>query len=129
MMLVIRTQYMENYAWREDGTIGTGAEAYWKCKGGSEYKVTGVPLNIDFAEVVAMADVERNDDYVREYVIDWSVEADDYMSEFERSQQEYEGRIAYPEPTVEYSVLQNRYTDPAAYAEAAADADAVAYAG
>jgi hypothetical protein len=28
---------MENYAWREDGTIGTGADAYWKFKGGNTY--------------------------------------------------------------------------------------------
>ena len=28
-------------------------------KGGSEYKVTNVPLNIDYQEVVAMAGVEK----------------------------------------------------------------------
>lgn len=107
-MLVIRTQVYENYAWNEDGSIGTGSEAYWKAKGGSEYKITGVPLNIDYAEVVTMADVERNDDYFQESIIDWSIEADDYLSWFEKSQLKYEGEIVAPEPTVEYNDLIER---------------------
>ena len=40
MKIVIQTQYCENYAWNEDGTLGTGADAYWKFKGGSTYFVT-----------------------------------------------------------------------------------------
>ena len=105
MMLVIRTQVYENYAWNEDGTIGTGADAYWKAKGGSEYKILGVPLNIDYAEVVAVAGVERNDDYFQESIIDWSVESDDYLSWFEKSQLEYDGSVTCPEPTIEYNEL------------------------
>lgn len=103
-MLVIRTQYMENYGahdWNGEGEC----PQYWKCKGGSEYKVTGVPLNIDYAEVVSAADVEKNNDYCREYVIDWSIESDDYLSWFEKSQLEYEGEITYREPEIEYSEL------------------------
>ena len=42
MKVVIFTQVYENYAWREDGTLGTGTEAYWKAKGGDEYVVTGI---------------------------------------------------------------------------------------
>ena len=105
MMLVIRTQVHENYAWNEDGSIGTGPDAYWKAKGGSEYKITDIPLNIDYAEVVAMANVERDNDYIQETIIDWSVESDDYLSWFERSQLEYEGEVVYREPTIEYSDL------------------------
>jgi len=37
MKAIVQTQHLENYAWREDGTIGTGAEAYWKYKGGNTY--------------------------------------------------------------------------------------------
>ena len=40
--LLITTQVFENYAWREDGSLGTGADAYWKPKGGSDYVVRGV---------------------------------------------------------------------------------------
>ena len=37
MKLVIQTQIRENYAWNEDGTLGTGADAYWKMKGGNTH--------------------------------------------------------------------------------------------
>lgn len=104
MMLVIRTQYMENYGAHD--WDGTGeCPQYWKMKGGSEYKIIGVPLNIDHAEVVAAADIEKNNEYCREYILDWSVESDDYLSWFEKSQLEYDGAIACREPQIEYSEL------------------------
>lgn len=105
MMLVIRTQVYENYAWNPDGSIGTGADAYWKAKGGSEYKVLGVPLNIDYAEVVTAAGVEKDNDYWQETIIDWSIESDDYLSWFEKSQLEYDGEIQFKEPEMEYGDL------------------------
>jgi len=105
MMLVIRTQYMENYGahdWNGQGAC----PQYWKNKGGSEYKITGVPLNIDYEEIVSLADVEKSNDYVQEYIIDWSIESDDYLSWFEKSQLEYDGEIAFAEPTMEYADLK-----------------------
>ena len=96
MMLVIRTQLMENYGahdWDGEGQC----PQYWKMKGGSEYKVTNVPLNIDYQEVVAMANVEKNNEYVREYILDWSIEDDSYLSWFEKSQLEYDGEVACPD--------------------------------
>ena len=107
-MLVIRTQVYENYAWNEDGTIGTGADAYWKAKGGSEYKILNVPINADLEEIVSMAGVERDDDYFQESIIDWSIEPDNYLSWFEKSQLEYDGEILYKEPTIEYNELNER---------------------
>lgn len=108
MMLVIRTQYMENYGAHD--WDGTGeCPQYWKMKGGSEYKITDVPLNIDYQEVVSMANVEKNNEYCREYILDWSMEADDYLSWFEKSQLEYDGVIACKEPTIEYSELNGEY--------------------
>lgn len=104
MMLVIRTQYMENYGAHDWDGKGECPQ-YWKMKGGSEYKITGVPLNIDHAEVVAAADIEKNNDYCREYILDWSVESDDYLSWFEKSQLEYDGDVACREPEIEYSEL------------------------
>lgn len=104
MMLVIRTQYMENYGAHD--WDGTGVcPQYWKMKGGSEYKITGVPLNIDHAEVVSAAGIEKNNDYCREYILDWSVESDDYLSWFEKSQLEYDGAITCREPEIEYEEL------------------------
>ena len=108
MMLVIRTQFMENYGAHD--WDGTGeCPQYWKMKGGSEYKITNVPLNIDYQEVVSMANVEKDNEYCREYILDWSMEADDYLSWFEKSQLEYDGVIACKEPTVEYSELNGEY--------------------
>ncbi len=108
MMLVIRTQYMENYGAHD--WDGTGeCPQYWKMKGGSEYKITDVPLNIDYQEVVSMANVEKDNEYCREYILDWSMEADDYLSWFEKSQLEYDGVIACKEPTIEYSELNGEY--------------------
>jgi hypothetical protein len=108
MMLVIRTQFMENYGAHD--WDGTGeCPQYWKMKGGSEYKITNVPLNIDYQEVVSMANVEKDNEYCREYILDWSMEADDYLSWFEKSQLEYDGVIACKEPTIEYSELNGEY--------------------
>ena len=75
-------------------------------KGGSEYKVKNLPLNIDYASVVEMAGVEQDNEYTKEAIIDWSVEPDDYLSWFEKSQLEYEGAIVAPEPTLDYNELK-----------------------
>ena len=108
MMLVIRTQFMENYGAHD--WDGTGeCPQYWKMKGGSEYKITNVPLNIDYQEVVSMANVERDNEYCREYILDWSLESDDYLSWFEKSQLEYDGSITSKEPTIEYSELNGEF--------------------
>ncbi len=106
-MLVISTQVYENYA-AHDGFTG---EYYWKAKGGSEYKVTNVPLNIDFNEVISMLNVERNNNYIQETIIGWSVENDDYLSGFEQSQLKYDGEIVFKEPEINYSELNERCTN------------------
>jgi hypothetical protein len=37
--------------------------------------------------------------------MDWSLEADDYLSWFEKSQLEYDGDIGIKEPTMDYDEL------------------------
>jgi len=96
-MIVVDTQYMENY--------GSAEAPYWKAKGGSSYKILNVPLNQDLDAVVASAGIGYRNDYAEEYVIGWSVQNDDYLSEFEQSQLDYEGKITFPEPTLEYGDL------------------------
>ena len=95
--LLISTQVFENYAWNEDGSLGTGENAYWKAKGGSDYVVKNVDVN-RAAEIATWAagQIEQDNEAFREYIIGWEVVADDYLTEFERSQMEYEGRITYP---------------------------------
>jgi hypothetical protein len=105
MILVIRTQFMENYGAHD--WDGTGeCPQYWKMKGGSEYKVIGVPLNIDYQAVVSACGIEFSNEGAREYILDWSIEGDDYLSWFEKSQLEYDGVIACKEPTIDYNSLK-----------------------
>ena len=51
MMLVITTQVYENYGAHDWDGKGECPQ-YWKAKGGSEYKILGVPLNINYGERV-----------------------------------------------------------------------------
>jgi hypothetical protein len=110
MKIVISTQYMENYGAHDWDGSGECPQ-YWKCKGGSEYMIESIPLNIDYAEVVDMVkgQIEKDNDYCREYIINWTVESDDYLSWFEKSQMDYEGEITCPEPRIDYSDLNSQF--------------------
>ena len=96
--LLIQTQVYENYAWNEDGSLGTGANAYWKPKGGSDYVVKKFKdFNRVTETVMALrSQIEQDNDAFREHIINFEVVADDYLTDFERSQWEYEGEIRYP---------------------------------
>ena len=96
MKAIFTTQVYENYAWREDGSIGTGEDAYFKPKGGDEYVVK----NVDKSQMLRIlkevkAQVEVSNDYFRETIIDLQLVEDDYLTEYERSQLEYDGCIVY----------------------------------
>ena len=109
VMLVIQTQVYENYGAHD--WDGTGeCPQYWKAKGGHEYKVRNIPLNTDYEEIVSIANLETDNAFLREYVIGWTVENDDYLSWFEKSQLEYDGSITCPEPSVEYADLIDERT-------------------
>lgn len=98
MKLFVVTQYRENYGahnWDGKGEC----PQYWKNKGGITYFVqlgsTITPEQADDAARKVAETVVRYNDYVEEYVIDWFVEADDYLTPFEKDQLEYEGVIKY----------------------------------
>ena len=112
MKLVIATQYMENYGAHDWDGKGECPQ-YWKCKGGSEYIIENVPFTgaVDYKEIVEMANVERNNEYVREYVIDWVIADDDYVPNSEKLQLEYEGKVIYFEPRIDYNDLSTRYAE------------------
>lgn len=100
MLIVIDTQIHENY--------GDADQPYWKAKGGQSIKVTNVPLGLDSESIDALVQtVEIANDYYTEYVLGWSIQPDDYLSWFEKSQLEYDGCIQCPEPVVDYSDLVN----------------------
>jgi len=100
MKLMITTQVYENYGAHDwDGT-GTCPQ-YWKAKGSSEYCYDLGPYGRSQEALTELVmalrgQVEEDNDYFRNHIIDWEVVADDYLTEFEQSQLEYDGRIAYP---------------------------------
>jgi hypothetical protein len=129
MMLVIDTQYMENYGAHDWDGKGECPQ-YWKAKGGSEFKVTGIPRNVDVDHVLFMLgqEVQWSDNGSTSNVIGTHIEEDDYLSWFEKSQMEYDGRVVFAEPSISYADLcieeQARQQE---YAEIAADLDAIYY--
>lgn len=109
MKLHIVTQYMENYGahdWDGEGEC----PQYWKMKGGEDYfmPLDGYNAEHEFAEknlqmiVDSVRDkIEWNDFGSRQYIIGYGIVADDFMTEFETSQLEYDGKITYPAKVLE----------------------------
>jgi hypothetical protein len=100
MQLLITTQTQENYGahdWDGEGAC----PQYWKFKGGQDYKYDlgqfGRSEEAITELVMALREqIEEDNDYYRNHIIGYQVVADDYLTEFERSQLEYEGSITYP---------------------------------
>ena len=106
MMLVITTQLQENYGahdWDGEGVC----PQHWKMKGGSEYKILGIPAGVTAEEIteIVRTEIEENNDHFRVTIVGYGLEADDYLSWFEKSQLEYDGVIACKEPVIDYSDL------------------------
>ncbi len=96
--LLIQTQVFENYAWNEDGSLGKGENAYWKPKGGNDYVVKKFRGGEDMATIAVIglrSQIEQDNDLFREQIISWDIVPDDYLTQFEKDQLEYEGRITY----------------------------------
>jgi len=107
MMFVIRTQFMENYGAHD--WDGTGeCPQHWKFKGGSEYKITGVDPTADPQDYINIAGVEFSSEGAREYILGYSFEEDDYLSDFEKSQLEWDGQITYYEPTISWAEMEDQ---------------------
>ena len=93
--LLISTQVYENYGahdWDGEGQC----PQYWKAKGGSEYVVLNIDVNRagEVFEAVR-SQCECDNEGFREHALGWEVVADDYLTEFERDQLEYEGVIRF----------------------------------
>jgi hypothetical protein len=96
MKILITTQYRENY--------GTPAEPYWKFKGGEDYFI----LNVDPVKTApgvlveqVRGQIEYSGAMSEEYILDWSLVEDDYVTDFERNQLELDGAIQYPAKILE----------------------------
>ena len=96
MKLLITTQVYENYGAHDWDGQGECPQ-YWKAKGGNDYVVKNFTDFNNVTEVVMAlrSQIEENSEYYREHIIDWEIVADDYLTEFERDQLEYDGRIVY----------------------------------
>jgi len=109
MKLMISTQYMENYGahdWDGEGEC----PQYWKFKGGEEYFVrvgtaTDVELLTNVVDSVR-GELEWDNPASRQYILGWELVADDYMTEFEQSQLDYEGEIRHPARYIESKLLE-----------------------
>ena len=98
MKVVIYTQVYENYAWNEDGSIGKGADAYWKAKGGDEYVVTGIwdEEEATTAVMVLREEIEKANDYMTETIVGWELLDNEELTPFEKDQMQFEGKIEFP---------------------------------
>jgi len=95
--LLITTQVYENYGAHDWDGVGECPQ-YWKAKGGNDYVVKKFK---DFSAVseTVMAlrgQIEQDNEGFRETIIGWEIVANDYLTEFEKDQLEYEGKIRFP---------------------------------
>lgn len=97
--LMITTQVLENY--------GSEEQPFWKAKGGSDYVVRNFTEFNRVNAVVAQlrADIEIDNAFCSEYIVSWSVEDDDYLTEFEQSQLDHQGRIDFPATELEVGAM------------------------
>ena len=95
--LLITTQVYETYGAHDWDGVGECPQ-YWKAKGGNDYVVKKFKdLNKVTETVMALrGQVEQDNEGFRETIIGWEVVANDYLTEFEQSQLDYEGSIRYP---------------------------------
>ena len=94
--LLITTQVYENYGAHDWDGAGECPQ-YWKAKGGNDYVVKRINVNSVTETVMALrGQIEQDTEGFRETIIGWEVVANDYLTEFEKSQLEYEGKITYP---------------------------------
>ena len=92
--LLITTQVYENYGAHDwDGT--GDCPQYWKAKGGNDYVVKRFKGDATVAVMALRDQIEEDNQGFREQIIDFRIVKDDYLTEFEQSQLDYEGKITY----------------------------------
>lgn len=96
MKLHIWTQDQENYGAHDWDGKGECPE-YWKMKGGEDFFVKGIKNDAEATTAVMAlrSQIEENSKYFRREVIGWELVANDYMTDFEKSQFEHEGQIRF----------------------------------
>ena len=98
MKLVIETQVYENYGAHDWDGSGECPQ-YWKAKGGSDYVIKNFKGGDEGAIKAIFClrnQIESDNEYIRENIISWNIVSNDYLTEFEQSQLDYEGQIRFP---------------------------------
>ena len=92
--LYITTQYTENY--------GSDTDPYWKSKGSYDYFVLNVYRD-EVSEVLARvrSKIEHSNPFSHESIIGYRVVADDFITQDEKMQLEFDGKISCPAVVVE----------------------------
>ena len=97
MKLYIYTQYAENYGYR------------WKMKGGNEYFIpcgqSITPARAYAMVQLASSKIEYKNDEAEEYIIGFDIVEDDFQTDYERSQLEYDGKVQFPTKTISVSLF------------------------
>lgn len=87
MKLCFYTQDHENY--------GSEEKAYWKPKGGEDF-IIEAPVWTEEMTTKVCDLLAVNNPFFQRSVIGFDEVSDDYMTQFERSQLEYDGEIEFP---------------------------------
>ena len=113
MKLHIYTQDQENYGahdWDGEGEV----PEYWKSKGGTDFiiSVEGFCWNDVFVDkklrmiVDSLRDkIEESNPYFRREILGYTAVEDDFLTDFEQSQLEYDGVIVYEAKRMGYDEL------------------------
>lgn len=96
MKICFYTQDYENY--------GTDTDPYWKAKGGEDFIIEAPEWTEEMADNVCKA-VSEDNPFFQRSVIGFDKVSDDYMTQFERDQLDYEGKIDYPAVRVSYDEI------------------------
>jgi hypothetical protein len=100
LKLLIQTQVYENYGAHDWEGVGACPQ-YWKAKGGSDYVVKNFKGDVTTSVMILRSQIECDNEHIKESIVDFRLVADDYLTDFERSQLEYDGSIAFgPEELV-----------------------------
>lgn len=103
MKLLITTQVYENYGAHDWDGKGECPQ-YWKAKGGNDYVIKNFRGGEERATALVMTvrdRIEERNDRFEETIIGWDIVEDDYLTDYERSQLEYDGQITYPATVLE----------------------------
>ena len=86
--LYIFTQDYDNY--------GTEEDPHWKPKGGSDYFVYDFDGDEATTIMLVRDQIECDNPFYRSQIAGWEVVPNDYMTDFEKDQLDYEGSIRFP---------------------------------